>query len=712
MQFIKNGFLLLVTLLLLCAFQPSRRFVQKAEANIEKGNLALARKYYLKALEKDSLNPRANGGLGWMLSELLDNYTEALPYLERAYRFPSKDSLYDVWYALGKCYEHNGEYEKAVSFYNRLDGLKDLEKEKDLDKELKKRKEDCAYGIAHRSDPVNESLYIVNAGKTINSELPEYVPVITPKNQIIFTSKRKDSRNEKLNWLDGKYFESMYIADIEPNGFRNLRRFTLPDKFLKSRFQKNHESVVSLSQDGKKLFTYRNSDIYEADMTELDLQKPKKLLSAFSDEFYQNHAFLTKDGKFLYFTSDAEGGLGGLDIYLCTRDDNGNWGKPVNLGNKINTPYDEDAPYVTHDGNTFYFSSKGHPGFGNYDIFKSEMQNGTWSDPVNAGLPLNSPAHDIFLVDDSTHTYAYFSSGRNGGYGDMDIYKIVFLDNFNKDCQPSASMPVSLILHDQDSTDYTNTAVVSIPANYRILNSEWQLDGRFVGLGDSLKFNYKKPGNYSVYNKSMLYCDTCLTPLVACNTIQNNLREVIKPDTTHLMAGNTGTLNSDGNPALAGAEGTNSTLSGSAGSTGASVTPGAFDINSVNGLLSNENLVSIGFETKPVLFDFDKSSLRRDAVYVLRKNAEVFKKYPELEVHLIGYTDARGPASYNLRLSVRRAKSVQRYLLRRGVPASQVTLVEGKGATDFLNNCGLKKRCPEILHRQNRRVIFVVSTKN
>jgi outer membrane protein OmpA-like peptidoglycan-associated protein len=326
---------------------------------------------------------------------------------------------------------------------------------------------------------------------------------------------------------------------------------------------------------------------------------------------------------------------------------------------------------------------------------------------------LNSPGHDIFFVDDSTHTFAYFSSGRNGGYGDMDIYKIVFLENFNKDCQPSAAMPVALILHDQDSGDYINTALVSAPAGYRIINSEWQIDGKFVGLGDSLQFNYKKPGNYSVYNKSMLYCDTCLTPLIACNAIQNTLKELVKPDTTNFVAGTSGTLNPQDNPEPADVTGTGTVASGSTGtSDSASAARSAFDINTVNGLLTHEDLVRIGFETKPVLFDFDKSGLGREALRVLKKNAGVFKKYPELQVHLIGYTDARGPASYNLRLSVRRAKSVQQYLLKCGVPASQLTLVEGKGATDFLNNCGLKKRCPEILHRQNRRVIFVVSAKN
>jgi outer membrane protein OmpA-like peptidoglycan-associated protein/tetratricopeptide (TPR) repeat protein len=685
MIFTKYKLLLIFPILLLCSFNPARKYIIKAEQSIERGNLKDAKKYYLKAIEKDSMNPRANAGLGLLLCDLLDNYSEALPYLERAYEGPVKDSAYDLIYALGKCYHYNGEYERALSFYDRLTGIKDLEGEIDLGKEVEKRKADCRFAIDHRNDPINTNLYIVNAGNAINTDMPEYVPVLTPRKQLIFTSKRKDSKREKLNWLDGKYFESMYIADIENDRFKNLRRFTLPDKFLQSRFQKLHESVISLSQDGKKLFTFRNSSIYEADISELEVQSPKKILTTFNEDYYQNHAFLTRDGQTLYFTSDAEGGVGGLDIYKCIKGKDGQWSKPENLGEKINTPYDEDAPYISHDGTSFYFSSKGHPGFGNYDIYISKITPDGFTQPENLGQPLNSPGHDIFFVEDSTRMSSYFSSGRNGGYGDMDIYKILYMDKINTDCPTSAPSFISLKIHDKDSTDYSNRVSIEKPSGYRIINSEWQINGeRVTATKDTLDFDYRQPGSYMVSNKVIFYCDTCLSPVIACNILENHFKKIVKADTV-LASNETGTT-----------------------TTG----PVKIDLDNYKGDLSDEQLKEIGFDYSPILFDFDKSTLRGDAIKILDNNIAMFKKYPGLHVRLVGYTDSRGPDSYNKRLSERRAKSVQKYLLKNGVEQSQVNVIEGRGATEFINNCGKGKKCPEAAHRLNRRVIFVVATKN
>src|SRR5690606_16551144 len=135
------------------------------------------------------------------------------------------DSSYDLIFALGKCFQHNGDYLKALGYFNRLEGVQDLEQEKDFQKEVNKRKQDCIYARERENAPVDENIYLVNAGKNINTEMPEYVPVITNRNELIFTSKRQDEKKEELNYMDGKYFESMYIAKIETNRFKDLRRY-------------------------------------------------------------------------------------------------------------------------------------------------------------------------------------------------------------------------------------------------------------------------------------------------------------------------------------------------------------------------------------------------------------------------------------------------------------------------------------------------------
>jgi len=237
-----------------CMCAQVDKLILKAERNIDRGNLKEAKEDYKKALEKEPDNRAANLGLGLMLSELLDNYGEAMPYLLKANSVAVKDSAYDLIFALGKCFHYNGEYEKAISYYDRLVGLQDLDKEKDFQKELLKRKNDCEFALSKKHIPIDDNIYIVNAGKAINTEYPEYVPVLAGNSELIFTSKRKDNKKEEINYLDGKYFESMYTARITNNGFKDVKRYVLPESLTNSKSYNHHQAVVSISPDSKKLF--------------------------------------------------------------------------------------------------------------------------------------------------------------------------------------------------------------------------------------------------------------------------------------------------------------------------------------------------------------------------------------------------------------------------------------------------------------------------
>lgn len=678
MKNIKYILLFLVAFAFL-SFTPEDKYVRQALKQLEKGNLKEAKVLYLKAIEKDPNSFKANVGMGLLLSELLDNYSGALPYLEKAYKISSKDTMVQLMYSLAKCYQYNGEYEKAIGFFTRLDGYEDYEEEIDLAKDIKKRKEDCYYAIEHRNYEVPTNFYIVNAGKTINSDMPEYVPVLTPQNELIFTSRRQDDKKEHLSYLDGKYFESMYISTLSGGKFTEPKRYTLPDQLLSSHYLKKHESVVSMSQDGKTLFTFRNNKIYEIKMDERKTRKPKKLMKSVNFDFYQSHAFVTKDGNTLCFTSEADGGLGGIDIYRATKIKEGEWSKPENVGAPINTSFDEDAPFITDDGNTMYFASTGHEGYGNYDIYKSDFINGKWTTPENLGQPVNSAAHDIFMVKDGNGSVAYFSSSRTGGFGDMDIYKINYLDNLNKECPSEKTNLFALNIIDEDASDLKNKIEVKVPENYKVLSYEWKVNEKSIAEQSAvLNYDYKQNGNYTVSLKIIAYCDTCLSPLVACNSIENKL-ETIKTDTTSVA------VNSD---------------------------PFAVDITLMKiGELSKEQLTILGFNTNPILFDFDKSDLTSEAEEILKANNKVLKKYPSLSVEIIGYTDSRGTEGHNRLLSANRAKSVKNYLAKADVKKSQLKYSTGKGASNLVNDCGKGKDCDNYMHLQNRRVVFKVYNK-
>lgn len=663
-------------------------YLKKAQRNIDQGNLKSAKELYLKALAIAPENRNANLGIGLIYSELLDNYAAALPFLEKAAQISTRDSSYDLIFALGKCYQYKGDYEKALSYYERLNGVEDLDKESDFQIQIKKRKEDCEYTRAHHIEYDN-NLYIVNCGRTINSDMPEYVPVLSGQNELIFTSKRQDSKKEELNYLDGKYYESMYIATIGSNSFKNVRRYTLPDKFADSKFSKQHQSVVSLSQDGKKLFTYKEGKLFETDLDQRGTSEPGEVKIAAFD-YYENHAFLTRDGKTLYFTSDAMGGLGGNDIYVSVKSDSGEWGSPRNLGAPVNTPFDEDAPFISSDS-SLYFASEGHPGFGNYDIYKTRLVNGKWSIPQNLGQPISSPGHDIYLVQDSLNSVGYFSSGRNDGFGDMDIYKIIYLDKINRDCPALASSQISYRIVDSDTSDYKNRIEVLAPSHYKILSSEWKIGDSSFGGGLVFEHDYMKTGLYQVNSKLVAWCDTCLSPLVTCSTIENKIEKMIPP----VIA-------------------INGTLSGIT-PTGAVTTNTRSSATEIiqfpEGILSAEQLAAIGFDSNHILFDFNSSTLQENAFEILNTNIAVLKKYPTLYLQVNGYADSRGSEPANKRISAARAGAVKNYLLLHGAKQNQIKFTVGNGSSNLLNDCGPGHECDEEAHRQNRRVEFVVMSK-
>lgn len=674
-RFLRIAPVLIIAILLL-AFKPEAKFLKKAEQSIEKGNLKNAKSYYLRALAKNPDSYDANLGIGLMLCELLDNHNEALPYLETALRLSGKDTLKDLEFALAQCYQYKGDYEKAIQYYKKLDGCVDYDNEIDLSKELQKRIDDCTYAIAHKVEQVNDKVFVVNAGRTINTEMPEYVPVLTPESELIFTSKRKDTPNEEINYLDGKYFESMYITKIDSSGYTKVRRYTIPDYFFRSHFAKHHESIISISPDGKKLFTFKDNKIYEIGIKERVQLKPKKLLKTINFNYYQNHAYVSKDGKTLLFTSDASSGLGGNDIYESHKNEKGDWGKPVNLGSTINTSFDEEAPYLTDDGLTLYFSSRGHQGYGNFDIYKSNLIDGKWTTPENLGEPINSPGHDIFMIHDSSSSIGYFSSSRNGGFGDMDIYKLIYLDKIDKQCPTSNKSGIALTIKDENLTDYRNTIETSIPANYRILSYEWNVNDIPVQNNKSnFENDYTTFGKYLVNSKIVALCDTCLTPIISCLSVENEFKDLT------ILAGNT-------------------------------VNENELEVTSLKdftGALSDKQLTSIGFNTTPLLFDFNKIEIRNDALEILAPNIEVLLKNPDLKIDIIGYSDVRGAPLVNKIVSYLRANNVRKSLLKNGVKNNQIKSVTGKGASDFVVDCNNIQPCDENAHQQNRRVVLVIS---
>lgn len=219
---------------------------------------------------------------------------------------------------------------------------------------------------------------------------------------------------------------------------------------------------LGMSADGRVLFVYvdigdSHGDIYESHRIGNYFSKPRKLRGEINSYSRDGRCALSPDGRTLYFSSDRPGGKGGKDIYRASLSADSTWGNVVNLGDSVNTQYDEDAPFVLADGVTLYFSSQGHGSIGDLDIFRTTMNpaDSTFRKPVSLGAPLNTPADESDLVVAADGTHGFYRAARSKGKGMNDIYRVDF----------SGQRPVAAVLLKGKSTGEQGPLLAAITAS-------------------------------------------------------------------------------------------------------------------------------------------------------------------------------------------------------------------------------------------------------
>ena len=250
------------------------------------------------------------------------------------------------------------------------------------------------------------------------------------QNKIVFASTRTNNKISvrKYNWTK-KPFWDMYIAEVDKGQLEN------PEIFNKSMNGNLHDGPACFSNDGNFMAFTRNNyhDKSKDRVVELQIwfsnfkdgKWSKPIPFVHNNTAYSvGHPCLTSDGNTMYFTSDMPGGYGGTDIYKTSRDEKGEWRIPVNLGDKINTEGDEMFPFLEDKSGTFFFSSNGRFGLGGLDIFISTLNGTEFSQPYNAGFPLNTQYDDFAAIVDGKMDKGYFSTNRIGGSGGDDIYSL------------------------------------------------------------------------------------------------------------------------------------------------------------------------------------------------------------------------------------------------------------------------------------------------
>ncbi|MCB9360931.1 MAG: OmpA family protein [Flavobacteriales bacterium] len=408
-----------------------KKVLKQARKLLVKEKYKDAQEKYLKLVNSSPTNSIYNFEAG--LSYFFATYErgKSTPLFEAAIENlkEDEDTIPEMYYYLGKSYQLNSEFEKSSTTFTKFDPYIAYGKKAgdELKNEIIDETNYNDNGIKYTTE-IDKNIKILNLGNSINTLDREYAPVLYKKdNVLLFTSRRKINGN-KIDKSDLLPYEDIYVAKETENGWTMITDQNEIKKYLPDNVNtKKHDASITYSLDEKTLYTYKKDAIWESTYDGTSWSSLTKLAdNVNASKFNVPSVTLTADGNTAFFVSEKKDGIGGKDIYKSTKSSNGEWSEPTLLSTNINSAKDEDAPYLTEDGKTLFFSSKGHTSIGGYDIFKSELVNEEWSTPENLGIPINSPADDIYYTADVEQKNGFFSSSREGGNGDMDLYAFTF----------------------------------------------------------------------------------------------------------------------------------------------------------------------------------------------------------------------------------------------------------------------------------------------
>jgi hypothetical protein len=373
---------------------------------------------YMKLKEEFTDNFNLDYRIGRCYLNMPFEKQKSIAYLENAVKdmapFRKDASLQesqaplDAMFYLGDAYRINNHLEKAVQTYQQFkqqtnDKFYDFAL---VDNEIKA----CERALDMEKRPI-EVKYI-NLGKTINTRFSETNPVISQDETMLVYAVKLP------------FYQAMFYSN------KTDGQWGAPVNMIPELGADGDCYPTSISSDGTELFVYRSNeylgDLFVTNFKNGKWTKLRKLNGNINTRYWESHACISYDGLTLYFTSNKKGGYGRLDIYKSVRPSktSENWGEPVNLGPVINSPYNEETPFLTANGKRLYFSSFGHETMGGYDIFYSNLNpDGSWAKPVNIGYPINTTDDEIFFNPVKDGAIAYMSKYDPNGYGRFDILK-------------------------------------------------------------------------------------------------------------------------------------------------------------------------------------------------------------------------------------------------------------------------------------------------
>lgn len=398
---------------------------EKAELLFEEENYASALPLYQKLELKYPEEPILMFRLGVCYLFQPTGARRAQDYLMKPDQAKFKKT--DLAYYLGRAYHLNYKFDDALVQLNQYVLRKDIKPK--MKEEALRYIEFCNNGKELLQHPLG--VKISNVGAPVNTENSEYVPVISSDESVLIYTYRGERSMGGKQLLpgqpdpEGDYYEDIFMTIKDSTG-----KWQEPSSIGSNINTDGHDACVALSNDGQKLFIFKNlaSDVGSIFMSKLDGDKwtdPEELQGQIKSNSWEGSISLSYDEQTVYFSSERPGGYGGKDIYSATLQPDGTWGNVKNLGAGINTKFDDDAPFIHPSGQFLIFSSKGHNSMGGYDLFRTDViGDTTWSAPENLGYPINTTGDDIYYVLSADGKRGYYSSGSIGGLGQQDIYLV------------------------------------------------------------------------------------------------------------------------------------------------------------------------------------------------------------------------------------------------------------------------------------------------
>lgn len=404
----------------------------KADALVYDGSYMEALPLLEEMYASDSMNANLNHLLGIAYLMGKKDHDLAIKRLESATRDVASPGNYAegdwkekkapgiTYYYLGKAYHFKNRFDRAVTNYYNYRSFIDLD-DVETYNQVRQQIQYAENAMDLVKNPVG--VQITNLGPEINTRFPEYCPIVSADGKVlIFTSRREGGTGGVVD-DQGNYYEDIYACQLQPNG-----KWTKPQSIGSNINSAGHEAAIGLSPDGQLLFIYKddnnNGNIYYSTLEGTEWSKPQPMGSDINTTSWETHASVNATQDFLVFVSNRVGGYGGRDLWYCKRLPNGEWGLAQNMGSVVNTDFEEDSPFISADGKTLIFSSMGHTSMGGFDIFRSELEDGVWTRPENIGYPINTSEDDVFFILTPDGRTAYYSSRKDGGFGETDLYKL------------------------------------------------------------------------------------------------------------------------------------------------------------------------------------------------------------------------------------------------------------------------------------------------